>query len=66
MSSKPIHRRSGKDPHMSDLICYCFGYTRKDIKNDFTNNGRSLIMEKIMAEKKLGTCQCATKNPKGT
>ncbi len=50
---------------MSDLICYCFGYTREDIKNDFTNNGRSSIMEKIMAEKKLGTCQCAMKNPKG-
>lgn len=50
---------------MSNPICYCFGYTRKDIKKDFIVNGRSLIMEKIMAEKKMGTCECATKNPSG-
>ena len=50
---------------MSDYICYCFEYTRQDIEADFKKNGRSLIMEKIKAEKKFGNCQCATKNPKG-
>jgi hypothetical protein len=54
-----------EDEHMSDLICYCFEYTNEDIKQDFSVNGRSLIMEKIMAEKKMGACQCTTKNPKG-
>ena len=49
---------------MRDLICYCFEYTSEDIKEDFIAHGRSLIMEKIMAEKKMGTCECATKNPK--
>lgn len=50
---------------MRDLVCYCFQYDRKDIENDLRKNGRSLIMEKIQAEKKLGNCQCAAKNPKG-
>lgn len=47
------------------LICYCFGYTRNDLEKDFIKNGKSLIMEKIMAEKRIGGCQCATKNPSG-
>ncbi|UCG05353.1 MAG: hypothetical protein JSV83_15720 [Desulfobacterales bacterium] len=50
---------------MSDLVCYCFEYSRKDIEDDLRKNGRSLIMEKIQAEKKRGSCQCAVKNPKG-
>jgi hypothetical protein len=48
-----------------DLVCYCFGYTRKDIEKDYLNNGRSLIIEKIAFEKKAGGCNCAVKNPKG-
>jgi hypothetical protein len=50
---------------VSDLICYCFGYSEEDIHQDFLENGKSTIMEKIQIEKKLGSCQCATKNPKG-
>ena len=48
-----------------NLICYCFEYTRKDIEQDVAKNGRSLIMERIQTEKKIGGCQCAVKNPKG-
>jgi hypothetical protein len=50
---------------IDDLICYCFEYTRDDIEQDYIKNGRSLIMEKIAAEKKTGGCDCAIKNPKG-
>jgi len=50
---------------MSDLICYCFGYTEEDIEGDARAHGRSTIMERIMAEKKGGRCRCAEKNPKG-
>jgi len=50
---------------MADLICYCFGYTAQDILKDLELNKRSLIMEKIMDEKRLGGCDCAGKNPKG-
>jgi len=57
---------SGPDDHGDDkLICYCFGYSRHGLEQDFAYNGKSLIMERIMAEKKLGGCQCATKNPSG-
>ena len=48
-----------------EQICYCFGYTARDIEQDVLVHGRSKIMERIFAEKKAGTCQCATKNPKG-
>jgi hypothetical protein len=49
-----------------EIICYCFNHTRRDIAEDFQRNGCSLILEKIIAAKRLGTCQCAVKNPKGT
>ncbi len=51
---------------MEGLVCYCFGYTSEDIKKDLLDNGRSLIMEKIIEEKKTAGCDCAAKNPKGT
>jgi len=35
------------------------------MKNDFIENGRSLIYEKIVFEKKAGGCNCASKNPSG-
>ena len=50
---------------LTDLICYCFNYTRQDIEQDLLANSRSLILEKIAQEKKFGGCQCAVKNPKG-
>jgi copper chaperone CopZ len=53
------------DLKLNDLICYCFGYTVNDIEQDFIKNRRSLIIEKIAAEKLAGGCDCANKNPKG-
>jgi len=50
---------------MKDLICYCFEYSVVDIIQDYLENGKSTILEKIQMEKKFGNCQCATKNPKG-
>ncbi len=49
----------------SDLVCYCFQFTRKQIERDYVDNGRSTILEKIEYEKKSGGCDCAQKNPKG-
>lgn len=48
-----------------ELICYCFTYTDTDIREDVLAHGKSTIMERIVAEKKGGSCQCASKNPKG-
>ena len=50
----------------SGIICYCFNYTRRDLEEDVLRNGRSLILDKIIDAKRLGACQCAVKNPKGT
>lgn len=49
---------------MSELVCYCFGFTVTDIEHDILKNGRSTIMERIMDEKKAGGCQCKEMNPK--
>jgi hypothetical protein len=49
----------------NEQICYCFGYTVADIESDALGNSRSLILEKIVAEKKAGGCNCSEKNPKG-
>ena len=48
-----------------ELVCHCFGYTKKDIEKDYLDNGRSMILEKISLEKKVGKCDCDQKNPKG-
>ena len=50
---------------IDDLICYCFGYTKDDIKKDLIKNGRSVIVERITSEKKVDGCDCVNKNPKG-
>jgi hypothetical protein len=43
-----------------------FGYTAGQIREDARNNpGRSLILARILAEKKKGRCRCADTNPKG-
>ena len=49
----------------NELVCYCFGYSRLEIREDAVTHGRSTIMERIMAESKAGTCRCAARNPKG-
>ena len=36
----------------NDLPCYCFQYTKKQIENDFIDNGESTILKKIALEKK--------------
>ena len=51
---------------MANTICFCFGYTDKDIIEDVRKNiGKSTILEKIKTEKSKGGCNCAALNPKG-
>ncbi len=49
-----------------ELVCHCFGHTKKDIERDIDQFGHSSIMEQIQQAKKIKGCHCATKNPKGT
>lgn len=51
---------------MSLRICYCYGYNEEDIRADVrANDGRSLILERILAEKRQGACRCAETHPDG-
>jgi hypothetical protein len=46
-------------------VCYCFGYTRKDIQKEITETGHSTVANRISAEVKAGNCACEVKNPSG-
>jgi hypothetical protein len=51
---------------MPDFVCYCFGFTAADIQADvLANDGRSLILEKIVAAKRTGGCRCGETHPEG-
>ena len=46
-------------------VCYCFGFTRKDIENEITETGRSTVADRIKTEVNAGNCACEVKNPSG-
>ena len=46
-------------------VCYCFGFTRKDIEDEVARTGRSTISERIRTEVKADNCACEVKNPAG-
>jgi hypothetical protein len=46
-------------------VCYCFGFTRKDIESEIAETGRSTVADQITAEVKAGNCACEVKNPSG-
>jgi len=46
-------------------VCYCFGFTRKDIQDEIVETGHSTVAERITAEVKAGTCACEVKSPSG-
>lgn len=55
-----------KEKNQDNLpVCYCFGFTEKQVREDFRNNGFSKITEWIKAEVKAKHCACEYKNPSG-
>ncbi len=46
-------------------LCYCFGYSREDIRRDIKSTGSTSIVEEIKAEVQGGFCACEVKNPSG-
>lgn len=54
-----------KEQDDSTPICYCFGFTRKDIQNEMSNPVHPSIPERIKAEVQAGRCACEVKNPSG-
>jgi len=47
-------------------LCYCFDYSREDIRRDIDATGQTSILEEIKAEVRGGFCGCEVKNPSGT
>jgi hypothetical protein len=54
-----------KEQDNSTPICYCFGFTRKDIQSEMLNFMSPSIPERIKAEVQAGNCACEVKNPSG-
>ncbi len=46
-------------------LCYCFEYSREDIRHDIETTGNTSILEKIKDEVRSGFCACEVKNPSG-
>jgi hypothetical protein len=54
-----------KEKEGSIQLCYCFDYTREDIRRDIERLGHTDIAQKIKAEINAGFCACEVKNPSG-
>lgn len=46
-------------------LCYCFGFTRADVRAEIATTGACTIPARITAEVKAGQCACEVKNPSG-
>jgi hypothetical protein len=46
-------------------LCYCFDYTRANIRRDLTLRGHTDIPDLVKAEVQRGFCACDVKNPSG-
>ncbi len=46
-------------------LCYCFGFTRADVRREVAERGYSDIPARINAEIWAGRCACEVKNPSG-
>lgn len=55
-----------KDPGDDVYVCYCFGFTRGDLRKDLTTIGKTDIPERIRQGIEEGRCACELKNPQGT
>ncbi len=49
---------------MEELICYCFNFSREDIRREMKETGKTTILDFISSQIKAGHCACAVKNPK--
>lgn len=56
---------SAKENDDTIPVCYCFGFTRRDIADGIRDIGRSTVAERITAEVQAGNCACELKSPSG-
>lgn len=55
----------GKDEEEDTPVCYCFDWTRRRIRREIVQTGRSTAAVEIAKRVKAGECACDLKNPKG-
>lgn len=48
-----------QDHEDSLLLCYCFGFTKQDYKDDPS------VREYVIEQTRLKNCSCSTQNPSG-
>lgn len=46
-------------------LCYCFGFSRADIRSELASGGQCTIPARIAAGIKAGRCACEIRNPSG-
>lgn len=46
-------------------LCYCFNFTRADVRREVAATGDCNIPARITAEVRAGRCACETRNPSG-
>lgn len=46
-------------------LCYCFEFTRADVRREVAETGDSTIPDRIDAEIRAGRCACERRNPSG-
>lgn len=47
-------------------VCYCFEYTRADVRRDLVEMGKTDIPDRVKSEVQAGFCACEVKNPSGS
>lgn len=47
-------------------VCYCFGWTKERVIQEYQKTGRTTALEEITAHTKAGRCGCEVNNPEGT
>jgi hypothetical protein len=46
-------------------LCYCFGFSERDIREEVDKTGETTIPQRIRALIKNGMCACSARNPSG-
>lgn len=46
-------------------LCYCFNFSRADVRHEVAGTGDCTIPARIAAEVRAGRCACEVKNPSG-
>src|SRR5262249_26483561 len=46
-------------------LCYCFGFSKEDVREEIRTQGRTTIFHRIKSLVKNAMCACAERNPSG-